>query len=810
MNGLYIFNLNKKTMIQSSIATVTEFYPEAFQRFTRDRNVFTFYTAGECLLIITVLEDDIIRVRYILDGLVDDDFSYALNVKFEGKVDYIKVNELSELVQIVTSKIKIEVAKKNLSLTFKDLKDNIINQDEKGFHWEDNYVHGGSIVQMSKVVQIEERFFGLGDKPSKLSLRGKRVQNWGSDTYGYQKDEDPLYKNIPFYLGVHQEQGYGIFFDNTFRAYFDFASERRSVTSFWADGGEMNYYFINGPKLINVTEKYSRLTGVPELPPMWALGFHQCKWSYYPEAQVKEITNKFRKLKIPCDAIYLDIDYMDGFRCFTWDKEKFPKPTKMIAELKEKGFKMVVIIDPGIKIDPEYSVFKEGLENNYFCRRADGPYMKGKVWPGECYFPDFTNPKVRKWWSGLFDDLITENDVRGVWNDMNEPAVFEVASKTFPDDVRHDYDGHPCSHRKAHNVYGMQMSRATYRGVRKFTKQKNQRPFIITRSTYSGGQRYSSGWTGDNIATWEHLWVANIQCQRMAVSGFSFIGSDIGGFTEHPTAELFIRWIQLGVFHPFCRVHSSGDHGDQEPWTFGEIAVNMTRKFIELRYQLLPYLYSTFYQYVKNGTPILRPLAFVAQDDKETLYREDEFMHGDNILVCPVLEPNSQGRYLYLPKGQWYNYWTDEKVEGGRELWVAGGLDTIPMFIRPGAVIPMYPVQQYVGEKEINQLTLHIYHHQSEQVTNLMYEDGGDGYDYDSGVYNIKNFHTKFQDGSFKLIQDRSGHYIPTYETYELVFHGFEDNIKECMVDGIKQKIAKTKDGHYNLVVSRKFLEIII
>ena len=300
------------------------------------------------------------------------------------------------------------------------------------------------------------------------------------------------------------------------------------------------------------------------------------------------------------------------------------------------------------------AVIKEALEKDYFCKRADGPYMKGKVWPGECNFPDYTNPAVREWWAGLFKELISEIGVKGVWNDMNEPAVMEVPGKTFPPDVRHDYDGNPCSHRKAHNIYGTQMARATYEGVKRFAYPK--RPFIITRSAYSGAQRYTSSWTGDNVASWEHLWIANIQMQRMSMSGMGFTGSDIGGFAEQPSGELYARWIQLGVFHPFCRTHSSGDHGEQEPWSFGTEVIDITRKFVELRYQLLPYLYTMFWNYVNDGTPMLKPLVYFDQEDMHTHYRTDEFIFGNQILVCPILEPNAQGRRMYLPKGNWYNY----------------------------------------------------------------------------------------------------------------------------------------------------------
>lgn len=767
-----------------------ELYPGRLLSVDYQQNVFTIITENQCHIKISVLTDQIVRVRYGTDGNFEKDFSYALSSRFVPNAEIATYIDNPNHVEIKTSAMIVNINKSDSKIIFSDLEGKIICRDEKGFHWEENTIHGGNIVKMGKVVQEGEHFYGMGDKTMHLNLRGRRVTNWAMDTYGFKKNEDPIYKCIPFYTAVHNDRAYGIFFDNTFKAHFDFGSERRSVTSFWAEGGEMNYYFIFGPELIDVTRRYSSLTGKPELPPMWALGYQQCKWSYYPESKVKEITNKMRALTIPCDAIYLDIDYMDGFRCFTWDKEKFPEPKRMISELKEQGFKTVVIIDPGIKIDEEYPVFKEAIENNYFCRRADGPYMKGKVWPGECYFPDFTNPKVRKWWTGLFQELIEDIGVRGVWNDMNEPALFEIEGKTFPDDVRHDFDDNPCSHRKAHNVYGMQMARATYKGVKKYNN--GLRPLIITRSAYAGTQRYASAWTGDNIASWEHLWVANMQCQRMSISGYSFVGSDIGGFIDHPTPELYIRWIQLGIFHPFCRTHSSGDHGDQEPWSFGEEALNIVRKYIELRYKLLPYIYTTFYQHVVENTPILRPISIYDQHDHDTLYRVDEFLHGDHLLICPVLEPNVKSRYVYLPKGNWYSFWDNTLYTGKKEIQANADLDTIPVFVREGAVIPFHPVMQYVGEKEIDQLTLHVYYG-GDGVASYLYEDSGDGYDYEKGIYNRKKFKTFSSDQSFKMTLKTNGHFEPTYSTYKIIVHGLPF-IPTTIVVNDKEI---TKDGHY-------------
>ena len=785
-------------------------FPGKVVSFSQNVDKINFTTENGVILQLTILRGSVIRFRYATDHNFEKDFSYAISEDGARGYSKLEVEELTNQFNIITSRIKLVVNKNDLKTTILDLDGNVICKDDWGFHWEQSYDYGGNIVKMSKSAPQGECYYGLGDKPMHLNLKGKRIENWATDQYAFGKDQDPLYKSVPFYLGLYEERAYGIFFDNTFKTFFDFCHERRNVTSFWAHGGEMNYYFFYGPNMQEVITRYTDLTGKPELPPLWALGYHQCKWSYYPESKVKEITSNFRELQIPCDGIYLDIDYMDGFRCFTWNKDYFPDPKRMVKELAEDGFKTVVIIDPGIKIDSDYWVYQQAMEKDYFCKRADGPYMRGKVWPGECYFPDFTNPEVREWWSGLFKELIDEIGVKGVWNDMNEPAVMEVPGKTFPDDVRHDYDGHPCSHRKAHNIYGTQMARATYEGVKKFAYPK--RPFIITRSAYSGAQRYTSSWTGDNVATWEHLWIANIQVQRMCMSGMSFTGTDIGGFAEHPTGELYARWIQLGVFHPFCRTHSSGDHGNQEPWTFGEEVVNVTRKFVELRYQLLPYLYTMFYEYAEEGIPMLKPLVMYDQLDPQTHYRTDEFIFGNQILVCPVQEPNSKGRRMYIPRGNWYNYWTREYVKGGQEQWVDADIDSIPLFIKEGAIIPKYPIQQYVGEKKIEQLKLEVYFKLGNKEVSKVYEDAQDGYDYMKGRFSLRSFSFTGRNNELIIQQHKNGTYITEYETMKLEFIALPFKIGAIEIDNASVKLT---DIQFNaeentIVVPKLFSEIHI
>jgi len=784
-------------------------FPDKIQSVEQEVDKLYFTSENNVILELTVLRDSMLRFRYGTRGKLEDDFSYAISEERNTGYNHLELTDESDFYIVTTDKLVCKIEKSSLQTKIYNTEGELINEDELGFHYEESYQFGGNIVKMSKKTQLKEAFYALGDKPMHANLRGKRVENWVTDQYAFGKDQDPIYKSIPFYIGLHHNNAYGIFFDNTFRSYFDFCHERHNVTSFWAHGGEMNYYFFYGPKMKEVVSMYNDLTGKAELPPLWALGYHQCKWSYYPESEFRGIAKKFRQLNIPCDALYLDIDYMDGFKCFTWNNEYFPDPKKMISDLANDGFKTIVIIDPGIKVDPEYQVYNEALEKDFFCKRADGPLMFGKVWPGECNFPDFTNADARKWWADLFKGLIAEDGVKGVWNDMNEPAVMEVPNKTFPDDVRHDYDGHPCSHRKAHNIYGTQMMRATFDGVKKYAYPK--RPFVITRSAYSGAQRYGCTWTGDNVASWEHLWLANIQIQRLCLSGMSFAGSDIGGFAEQPTGELYMRWIQLGVFHPFCRTHSSGDHGDQEPWSFDDEVIDVTRKFIEIRYQLLPYLYSAFYEYCEDGIPIIKPLYYFDQEDPQTHFRTDEFIYGNHLLVCPIIEPNAKGRRMFIPRGKWYDFWTNDVYYGGKEQWVDADINSMPIFIKAGAIIPRYPIQQYVGEKEINELKLDIYY-KSGIEESMIYEDAKDGYDHKKGKYSLRNFKLTGKDSELIIQQFKSGRYVTEYEKMNINLLGLPFEVGEIQVDNVNvslDDVSWNKDN-FSFKVIKNFTEIHI
>lgn len=834
---------DEEKVVHSDEATVStrfkdiyrEFTPNRVNKINRKEQQFTFYCENTVVLKINVLTDKTWRFRYAHKGEFERDFSYAVQANFEPKKVKINILDTDDSYEIKTAAVICKINKANLGIQLYDQDGQIMLEDAEGFYARWTILEGLSKVQMSKTIQAGEQFFGLGDKSGDLNLVGQKLENWNSDSFAYGKDTDPLYRTVPFYYGLHAGRGYGIFFDNTYKTHFDFGQTQKETVSFSAEGGELNFYYIHGPELLDVAQQYTDLTGRPELPALWTLGFHQCRWSYFPTARVHEVADEFRSRHIPCDAIYLDIDYMDGYRCFTWNKEHFPAPTQMITDLREKGFKTVVMIDPGIKEDPNYFVYQEMIEKGYQCKRTNGETMLGPVWPQECVFPDFTRPEVRDWWAGLYKGLYVDNDVAGFWNDMNEPAVFKVTHKTFPDNVLHDYDGDQTDHRKAHNIYGQQMARSTYEGLKRL--KPNHRPIVITRATYSGGQRYACAWTGDNVASWEHLRLANVQCQRMSISGFSHIGTDIGGFVDKPEPELMLRWLQLGIFHPFYRVHSMGnnvdgaaeadadsvqeamkiDRMDQEPWSFGDDFTDLNRQAIELRYQLLPYLYTTFARYVSNGTPVLRSLQFYDQHDKNTYGRELEFMFGQHILVRAIVEPiallelesettaiGGENCDMYLPQGSWYSYWTGAQFAGQQLITIKKELDKLPIFVKAGAVIPHYPVMQFTNEKPVDLLTLKVYFSEEETLSEL-YEDAGDGYEYEKGVYSLKTFTTKGSTKHFEIVQAKKGEWLDTYAQVKLEIFGLPFATNTVEVDGVEQTFTQPENASLDLLISNDF-----
>jgi len=746
--------------------------------------------SGESVLHIRVLASDLVRVRFAPLGTFAPDSSWAV-VKKEWPAVGIDHSETESEIRLITSELRVVIKKKPLRLAFLDKSGNILNADDhsKGMAWNIRRESGPRStaetsdceVRVWKVMPQDEYHYGFGEKAGRFNRTFSHMTMWNSDIPAYKADTDPLYQTIPFFYGIRQGSAYGIFFDNSYRSSFDMGKESRDAYSFGAEAGELNYYFFFGPSPRKILARFTELVGRMPLPPRWSLGYQQCRWSYAPENRVREIARNFREKQIPCDVIYLDIDYMDGYRIFTWNPRNFPDPKGMISDLAKDGFKIAVIVDPGIKTDTAYRAYRSGLAENHFLRYDNGKIYVGKVWPGECAFPDFTNSATRSWWGNQFSILV-DAGVRGWWNDMNEPSVFDVPTKTVDLNVIHYDNGLITTHARNHNVYGMQMTRATYDGVKNLLPE--ERPFVLTRASYAGGHRYSAAWTGDNIASWEHLEMAVPLCLNLSISGQPFVGTDIGGFIGYPSGELFARWLQLGVFTPLMRAHSVINEKNKEPWEYGAEFTEINRETINLRYQLLPYIYNVMYQASVTGSPAMRPLIFEYPEESDFIWTDNEFMFGNDLLIAPVLSPGATTRQVRLPHGEWFNYWTNTRYEGGRPITVDAPVDRIPIFVKAGAIIPMQQVLQYSDQEPIEPLTLTVYPTDSQSSTTY-YEDDGHTFAHERGEY-LKR--TISQWNSYTAVtltlSKAEGSYIPSKRKLVVRFIELQNLPKSVEVNG--------------------------
>jgi alpha-glucosidase len=689
-------------------------------------------TAGPAKVRITLFRDGIIRVRLAPQGSFLKDFSWAV---IESPVpSAVNIEDGKTELRMTAGRVVVIVKKAPLLISFADSAGNVLLADEPSLPmaWNGTYIHAW------KHMPAEENYYGLGDKPGPMNRRNHAYTMWNTDFFGWQESDDPLYKTIPFFVGINKGAAYGVFFDNTYRSSFDFGKESPDYLSFGAEGGELNYYFIAGPEPKKIVQQFTALVGRTPLPPLWSLGYQQSRYSYYPEARAREIVQTLRDKKIPADVIYFDIDYQQGNAPFTVNREYFPHFEKMIADFRAQGMRTVLITDLHIKKDPDhgYAPYDSGIKNDLFVKNHDGSVYVGKVWPGDSAFPDFTLTRVRDWWGGLYKNFVSMG-VAGFWNDMNEPSTFQTLSKTMPlDNVHRLDDGSTLDHRAIHNVYGMENARATYDGLLKL--RPDERPFVLTRAAYAGAERYAATWTGDNSATWNHIGMSVPQIMSLGLSGYSMVGADVGGFAGSPPADLLTRWYELGVFYPMYRDHAAKGTADHEPWASGPEQEAIRKRYIELRYKLLPYIYTAMEETSRTGIPMMEPI-FLEYPAAEQLYGEDhEFLFGRDFLVAPVVTEKMDAQDVHLPPGHWYDFWTAEVYSSEDQISLHPTLAETPLFVRAGAIIPMQPVVQSTNEKPDGPLELRVY--MGEDCSGALYQDDGHTFAYQKGDFLRVNF----------------------------------------------------------------------
>ncbi len=753
--------------------------------------------SGTAVMQVTALRDDLLRVRAGANGTLPEDASWAVLPASRMASVAVKPESDDKAVGFATAKLRVRIGRQPLAMTVTDLAGNVIAQDEP----EHPIEFHGSEFRVYKRSPEDEHYFGLGDKPGPLDRRNEAFTDWNTDAFGWQESTDPIYKSIPFFLTFRKGIAGGIFLDNTWRASFDFNKELRDGYSFGAPDGPLDYYILYGPTPKEVVSEWAWLTGPTPLPPLWTLGYQQSRYSYYPEAEVRRIAGKLRSEKIPADVIWLDIDYQLKNRPFTVDPEKFPHFDQMIQDLKAEHFHTVVITDLHIANLPNagYKPYDEGLAGDHFVKNPDGSVYSGIVWPGPAVFPDFTQKSSRDWWGTLYADFVGKG-VAGFWNDMNEPALFEVASKTMPDDTQHRIDEpgfqkRTASHLEIHNVFGMENSRGTFEGVQKLAP--NLRPFVMTRASYAGGQRYAATWSGDNSSTWNHLRQTTPQLINLGLSGFGLSGADVGGFAGSPQPELLTKWLEIAAFHPIDRDHTSMGTHPQEPWENGSATdLDLRRKFIETRYRLMSYLYTTAEEMSRTGIPMMRPLFLEFPDaahDKHPidLNSGNEFLLGPDLLIAPSPYPDMLDDYqATLPPGGWYDFWTGDRLQFGVGATRVGNdnipdnelqinlhpaADTVPVFARGGSILPIQPLVQSTMIQPVGPLTLRVYPplRPGNPCEGTLYLDDGVSYAYQKGDYLRLKFTCEIASSGVSVkISPSEGSFAPWWTQFAVEVYG--------------------------------------
>jgi alpha-glucosidase len=772
---MFSVSLANETTATAVDSTQFEVKESASDMAQRPAEVWSILEDGRRITL-EVASSHILRLRVQQPQEKPRNVSYAVIRRSWPRTQY-RLSQEANHVRLETAELAVELKSQPFGMVVRDSSGRtLFETTPRGLKAE------GESTVLSRRSVAGEISVGMGEVGETFDRSGGKYVLWNIDDFSRNPRQN-FYCQIPFVIHVNPRSGdaFGLFIDNPGKQIWDLGKTRPSIFSYQTVTGDFDLWLIFGKEIPSVLRDWVDLTGHMERPPLWALGYHQCRWSYYPESRVREIAAEFRRRRIPCDAIYLDIDYMDGYRVFTWHPQRFPAPEKLIADLREQGFKTVVIVDPGVKIDPNYEVYKDFLSRpGFFCvdPQTSEPFV-GTVWPGKTHFPDFTRPDVRERWGEYQKRALLDKGVAGIWNDMNEPHIFEA--KEFPGHVLQYDFGRTSPHSRVHQVYGLMMAAASHDGWVK--ARPHVRPFIITRSGWAGVQRYALMWTGDNQSTWASM-ALDLQLNlSMGLSGVAFVGCDIGGFAHDCYPELYARWIEWGVFQPFCRTHSAAGTTAQEPWSFGPTVERIARQMIEFRMRLLPYLYTTFVEAAESGVPVNRPLLLAHPADTNCQRIADEFYLGDALLVAPVIEPAKDRRMVYLPAGTWYHWWTNKRYDGQNYYIVAAPAAQPPLFAKAGTIVPMQDVQQFVGEKEMDATDLHVF--VDKAMNGQLVEDDGETDAYKRGEELRTTFTGNFDGQRLQLtISKGQGKYRPPRKVWRVLIRGLEKAPRAVTVNG--------------------------
>jgi alpha-glucosidase len=760
--------------------------------------------SGTWIVRATALADDIIRVRATANGALPEDASWAVPAEMRNRSVHVVVKSSDTGVEFATAALRVRIERSPLRLIVSDLAGHLLTADSAS----SGFAQSGAGFVLHKGLAPKEHIFGLGDKTGPLDRRGQSFTLWNTDAYRFQESTDPIYKSIPFFVSAGGPGGsYGILLDNTWRSWFDFGKHDPDTLSVGAAGGAIDYYVLYGPKVRQVVERYTDLTGKPPLVPQWSLGFQQSRYSYMSAAEVHGIADRLRSDRIPADVIWLDIDFQDRNRPFSVNPETFPDLPGLARDLRQQGLRLITITDLHIAAAPDqhYAPYDSGVAGDHFLKRPDGSTFVGKVWPGPSVFPDFTRSETRAWWGSLYQDFVAAG-VAGFWNDMNEPSVFESPNLTMPLDTQHriaepGFAPRMASHAEIHNVYGMLNSRATFEAQRRF--KPDERSFVMTRASYAGGQRYAVTWTGDNSSSWNHLKLSIPMLLNLGMSGFAFSGADVGGFIGTPSPELMTRWVEIAAFTPIFRAHSEKGTARKELWVDGEEQLSIRRHFIEQRYRLLPYLYALADENASTGAPLMRPLFYDYPDALDAPCNQPTaFTLGGRLLIAPAPTLESPEPYsVCLPAGNWYDYWSGAPVvtksepstPAAQSLSITPVLNQLPVFVRAGTILPSQPLVQSTSDTPQGPLLLDVY--PGEDCRGTVYADDGHSMAYTRQTYLRQQVRCEENSAGMEVVfEPREGQYKPWWHQVTVRIHHRPGNTRATLDGRPVTEIASHDD----------------